>query len=189
MCSEFGIVTGPADQNIPDSVYDMPELQNNAEGGSRRAAKRRRVVSTRPLQMSPCKKAWQSQPQSLLVANLSSFYRNTFRILRVTRRRHLRMRTTAMITKMRTRTRTNMSEGFPILSYSSSVRMSHQEAVFVPQFIYWLRMHKLLRALLTERKLKTWPLWLAAIYTTQLFIHIHSIDQLSIIGVVMLVHI
>lgn len=47
MCNEFGIVTGPADQQIPDSLYDMPELQNNPDGGSRRPAKRRRVVSTR----------------------------------------------------------------------------------------------------------------------------------------------
>lgn len=47
MCNEFGIVTGPADQHIPDIVYDMPELQNNPDGGSRRPTKRRRIVSTR----------------------------------------------------------------------------------------------------------------------------------------------
>lgn len=46
MCNEFGIVTGPADQHIPDIVYDLPELQNNPDGGSRRPAKRRRIVST-----------------------------------------------------------------------------------------------------------------------------------------------
>ncbi|KAK7698082.1 hypothetical protein SLS64_012856 [Diaporthe eres] len=43
MCNEFGIVTGPADQHIPDTIYDMPELQNNPDGGSRRPTKRRRI--------------------------------------------------------------------------------------------------------------------------------------------------
>lgn len=45
MCKEFGIVTGPADHHIPDTVYDMPELQNNPDGGSGRPSKRRRIVS------------------------------------------------------------------------------------------------------------------------------------------------
>ncbi|KAH7009970.1 zinc metallo proteinase [Ilyonectria destructans] len=40
---EFGIVTAPKDQPIPDSVYDMPELQNNPHVGVGRPSKRRKV--------------------------------------------------------------------------------------------------------------------------------------------------
>lgn len=43
MCREFGIVTGPAHHHIPDTIYDMPELQNNPDGGSGRPSKRQRV--------------------------------------------------------------------------------------------------------------------------------------------------
>ncbi|KAH7324142.1 putative peptidase family-domain-containing protein [Stachybotrys elegans] len=39
MCSEFGIVTGPKDKDIPDSVYDMPELQNYPLGHKRKGRK------------------------------------------------------------------------------------------------------------------------------------------------------
>lgn len=42
MCHQFGIVTAPRDVELPDSVYDMEELQHKPE--SRRARKRRRVL-------------------------------------------------------------------------------------------------------------------------------------------------
>ena len=49
MCKEFGIVTGPRNKNIPDSIYDMPELQNNPKRQkSGRASKRARMVSIDP---------------------------------------------------------------------------------------------------------------------------------------------
>ncbi|KAK4209718.1 putative peptidase family-domain-containing protein [Rhypophila decipiens] len=40
-CSQFGIVTAPKDVELPDSVYDMEELQNKPEG--QRSRKRRRI--------------------------------------------------------------------------------------------------------------------------------------------------
>ncbi|KAI5465037.1 putative peptidase family-domain-containing protein [Mariannaea sp. PMI_226] len=43
-CSEFGIVTAPKDQEVPDSVYDLAELQNSPEDGAR-SAKRRKIAS------------------------------------------------------------------------------------------------------------------------------------------------
>ncbi|KAF7554334.1 hypothetical protein G7Z17_g2941 [Cylindrodendrum hubeiense] len=42
-CHEFGIVTAPKDQSIPDSVYDMPELQNNSDSGAGRPSKKRKI--------------------------------------------------------------------------------------------------------------------------------------------------
>jgi hypothetical protein len=45
-CSEFGIVTAPKDQEIPDSVYDLPELQNNADIGARSSKRRKLVCDT-----------------------------------------------------------------------------------------------------------------------------------------------
>ncbi|VUC33073.1 unnamed protein product [Clonostachys rosea] len=44
MCSEFGIITAPRDVEIPDSIYDMPELQNlpkDANPGGHRNKKRK----------------------------------------------------------------------------------------------------------------------------------------------------
>jgi hypothetical protein len=46
MCKEFGIVTGPEDRDIPDSVYDMPELQNNPPDLARKLPKKRRLEDT-----------------------------------------------------------------------------------------------------------------------------------------------
>lgn len=43
MAREFGIVTAPKDKELPDSLYDMPELQNNPKSGSGRASKRRKT--------------------------------------------------------------------------------------------------------------------------------------------------
>lgn len=43
MCYEFGIITAPADAELPDSVYGMPELQNLPNDGTRHRSKRRRV--------------------------------------------------------------------------------------------------------------------------------------------------
>lgn len=40
MCHQFGIVTAPNDVDLPDSVYDMDELQNMREG---RSSKRRKI--------------------------------------------------------------------------------------------------------------------------------------------------
>ncbi|KAH7126158.1 zinc metallo proteinase [Dactylonectria macrodidyma] len=40
---EFGIVTAPKDQPIPDAVYHMPELQNNSDRGAARSHKRRKI--------------------------------------------------------------------------------------------------------------------------------------------------
>ncbi|KAM7206057.1 metallopeptidase [Naviculisporaceae sp. PSN 640] len=40
MCHQFGIVTAPKDIELPDSVYDMDELQNKREG---RSSKRQRI--------------------------------------------------------------------------------------------------------------------------------------------------
>ncbi|KAM7191682.1 putative peptidase family domain containing protein [Rhypophila sp. PSN 637] len=40
-CNQFGIVTAPKDVELPDSVYDMEELQNRPEG--QRSKKRRRL--------------------------------------------------------------------------------------------------------------------------------------------------
>ncbi|CAH0054250.1 unnamed protein product [Clonostachys solani] len=34
LCSEFGIITAPRDVEIPDSVYDLPELQNLPKDGN-----------------------------------------------------------------------------------------------------------------------------------------------------------
>ncbi|KAH8893062.1 hypothetical protein GQ53DRAFT_861482 [Thozetella sp. PMI_491] len=42
MCRKFGIVTAPIDAELPDTVYDMEELQNNPPG---HRAKRQRLVS------------------------------------------------------------------------------------------------------------------------------------------------
>ncbi|KAH6843316.1 putative peptidase family-domain-containing protein [Chaetomium sp. MPI-CAGE-AT-0009] len=41
MCSSFGIVTAPRDADLPDSVYDMEELQNNPDQDQHRDKKRR----------------------------------------------------------------------------------------------------------------------------------------------------
>ncbi|KAK3291264.1 putative peptidase family-domain-containing protein [Chaetomium fimeti] len=41
MCSSFGIVTAPRDADLPDSVYDMEELQNNPDQDQHRNKKRR----------------------------------------------------------------------------------------------------------------------------------------------------
>ncbi|KAL2134850.1 hypothetical protein VTI74DRAFT_10656 [Chaetomium olivicolor] len=46
MCECFGIVTAPRDAVLPDSVYDLEELQNKPDGGSHRN-KRRRVDDER----------------------------------------------------------------------------------------------------------------------------------------------
>ncbi|CAG9977757.1 unnamed protein product [Clonostachys byssicola] len=45
LCSEFGIITAPRDVEIPDSVYDMPELQNLPKNGNERGhrSKKRKV--------------------------------------------------------------------------------------------------------------------------------------------------
>ncbi|KAK0622752.1 putative peptidase family-domain-containing protein [Immersiella caudata] len=40
MCQKFGIITAPKDVELPDSVYDMEELQNNPE---RRRNKKRKI--------------------------------------------------------------------------------------------------------------------------------------------------
>ena len=49
MCYEFGILTAPDDKELPDSMYDMPELQNRFKvgdggltglGGDRKVRKR-----------------------------------------------------------------------------------------------------------------------------------------------------
>jgi hypothetical protein len=40
MCQKFGIITAPKDVELPDSVYDMEELQNNPTG---RRSKKRKV--------------------------------------------------------------------------------------------------------------------------------------------------
>lgn len=32
MCSEFGIISAPKDAEVPDSMYDMPQLQNTNGG-------------------------------------------------------------------------------------------------------------------------------------------------------------
>lgn len=46
MAREFGIVTAPKDRELPDSLYDMPELQNNPKGGAAGpSSKRRKIVS------------------------------------------------------------------------------------------------------------------------------------------------
>lgn len=45
MCKEFGIVTAPRDQQLPDFAYDQPQLQNSPVAGSRRATKRAGDVS------------------------------------------------------------------------------------------------------------------------------------------------
>ncbi|KFA52547.1 hypothetical protein S40293_07624 [Stachybotrys chartarum IBT 40293] len=42
LCTEFGIVTGPRNKEIPDIVYDMPELQNTPPDHQSRPVKRRR---------------------------------------------------------------------------------------------------------------------------------------------------
>lgn len=94
MCNEFGIVTGPAGQHIPDTVYDMPELQNNPDGGSR-PTKRRRVVSTRPKYPILCI----SECEGVLPLMVFSHRRTSISLTpRTTRRRRLRMRTMDMIT-------------------------------------------------------------------------------------------
>ncbi|KAH6640297.1 putative peptidase family-domain-containing protein [Chaetomium tenue] len=41
MCSSFGIVTAPRDVDLPDSVYDMEELQNNPDRDQHQSKKRR----------------------------------------------------------------------------------------------------------------------------------------------------
>lgn len=47
MAHEFGIVTAPKDRELPDSLYDMPELQNNPKGrGGGPKSKRRKIVSS-----------------------------------------------------------------------------------------------------------------------------------------------
>lgn len=43
MCISFGIVTAPRDADLPDSVYDMQELQNNPDRDQHRSKKRRVV--------------------------------------------------------------------------------------------------------------------------------------------------
>jgi hypothetical protein len=43
MCSRFGIVTAPRDADLPDSVYDMEELQNKPEEEGHRGKRRRTV--------------------------------------------------------------------------------------------------------------------------------------------------
>lgn len=43
MTNEFGIVTAPKDKELPDSLYDMPGLQNNPKGGAARGPKRRKI--------------------------------------------------------------------------------------------------------------------------------------------------
>ena len=40
MCHQFGIVTAPKDVELPDSVYDMEELQHKREG---QRSKRRKI--------------------------------------------------------------------------------------------------------------------------------------------------
>lgn len=44
MCQSFGIVTAPKDVDLPDSVYDLEELQNNTGAGheARRSSKKRK---------------------------------------------------------------------------------------------------------------------------------------------------
>ncbi|KAG9255154.1 putative peptidase family-domain-containing protein [Emericellopsis atlantica] len=46
-CYEFGIVTAPKGRQLPDSVYDMPELKNEykTRGARQPMAKRRKIVS------------------------------------------------------------------------------------------------------------------------------------------------
>lgn len=48
MCHEFGIVTAPRNVVLPDSVYDLEELQNKPEQDGHRN-KRRRVVCKLPM--------------------------------------------------------------------------------------------------------------------------------------------
>ena len=43
MCRSFGIVTAPRDADLPDSVYDMEELQNKPDRDQHRSKKRRVV--------------------------------------------------------------------------------------------------------------------------------------------------
>ena len=45
MCFRFGIVTAPRDVKLPDSVYDMEELQNKPEPAEHRDKRRRSVSS------------------------------------------------------------------------------------------------------------------------------------------------
>lgn len=40
MCDQFGIVTAPRDVELPDSIYDLPELQNTDGGTGTRAGKK-----------------------------------------------------------------------------------------------------------------------------------------------------
>jgi hypothetical protein len=43
MCCRFGIVTAPRDADLPDSVYDMEELQNKPDRVQHQSKKRRVV--------------------------------------------------------------------------------------------------------------------------------------------------
>ena len=97
MCSEFGIVTAPRDAVLPDSMYDMEELQNKpVEDGHRN--KRRRVVSPsfgvrwlRRLADAglPCRKSMRTRRTTTKT--------RTWRAGRTRTRRHQKMRITGMM--------------------------------------------------------------------------------------------
>lgn len=68
MCSRFGIVTAPRDVDLPDSVYDMEELQNKPaherEQDSQRKKRRRLVQTSQSL-------SWQLAPWRFLTRKFS----------------------------------------------------------------------------------------------------------------------
>lgn len=149
MCREFGIVTGPADQPIPDAVYDMPELQNNPQGGSRRSAKRRRVVSTRP---NRAYHALRNVNQCVLPL-ISLFIRriSISPILRMTRLRRLRTRIRGMIRRSTMRMR--MSEDTAAVHNLSPFRFVVRGSSFLSCLPAW-DLHRLSRFLPTREKIR-----------------------------------
>lgn len=100
MASQFGIVTAPKDRELPDSLYDMPELQNNPKGGAAvHKSKRRKIVSFLDVDV-----------YAVLCFGLTSDRVKNLSLGRRMRRRSQKMKITGMIMNTRMRMRRCMIE-------------------------------------------------------------------------------